>query len=104
MGTPMAPEISVLAAAILFVTATGDVEAQTAPTTPSQAPTGNYWDWPLGGDYAIRGTPPTVNVSWIDTDISRRRAAHLQPSFSNGQDGRGSIAGSTLLAPLTAAF
>ena len=74
------------------------------PNAISAAPTGEYWDWQLGADYAIRGTPLTVNVSWIDTDISRREAAYLQPSFSKGQDGTGSIAGSTVLASLTAAF
>ncbi|MEI5688359.1 TorF family putative porin [Sphingomonas kyungheensis] len=74
------------------------------PNATSAAPTGAYWDWQLGADYAIRNTPLTVNLSWIDTDISRREAAYLQPSFSKGQDGRGSIAGSTLFASLTAAF
>lgn len=74
------------------------------PNATSAAPTGQYWDWQLGADYEIRGTPLTVNVSWIDTDISRRDAAYLQPSFSKGQDGTGSIAGSTIFASLTAAF
>ncbi|MEH3158589.1 MAG: TorF family putative porin [Sphingomonas taxi] len=74
------------------------------PNATSAAPTGEYWDWQLGADYAIRGTSLTLNVSWIDTDISRRRAAYLQPSFSKGQDGIGSIAGSTFFASLTAAF
>lgn len=74
------------------------------PNATSAAPTGRYWDWQLGADYAVRGTPLTVNVSWIDTDISRREAAYLQPSFSKGQDGSGTIAGSTLFASLTAAF
>lgn len=74
------------------------------PNATSAAPTGEYWDWQIGADYAIRGTPLTVNVSWIDTDISRREAAYLQPSFSKGQDGTGSIAGSTFFASLTAAF
>ena len=63
------------------------------PNATSAAPTGSYWDWQLGADYAIKGTPLTVNLSWIDTDISRRRAAYLQPSFSKGQDGAGSIRG-----------
>lgn len=74
------------------------------PNATSAAPTGSYWDWQLGADYAIKGTPLTLNLSWIDTDISRRRAAYLQPSFSKGQDGTGSIAGSTIFASLTAAF
>jgi hypothetical protein len=74
------------------------------PNATSAAPTGEYWDWQFGADYAIRGTPLTVNLSWIDTDISRREAAYLQPSFSKGQDGTGPIAGSTVFASLTAAF
>ncbi len=79
-------------------------QSRARPQCDSAAPTGAYWDWQLGADYAIRNTPLTVNLSWIDTDISRREAAYLQPSFSKGQDGRGSIAGSTLFASLTAAF
>jgi uncharacterized protein (TIGR02001 family) len=74
------------------------------PNATSAAPTGKYWDWQLGADYAIRGTPLTLNLSWVDTDISWRDAAYLQPSFSKGQDGTGSIAGSTVLASLTATF
>jgi hypothetical protein len=74
------------------------------PNATSAAPTGEYWDWQLGADYAVPHTPLTVNVSWIDTDIARRDAAYLQPSFSKGQDGRGSIAAGTLFASLTAAF
>jgi hypothetical protein len=45
-----------------------------------------------------------LNVSYVDTDITRRRAAYLQPSFSRGQDGTGSIADGTIVASLTAAF
>ncbi len=74
------------------------------PNATSAAPTGEYWDWQVGADYAVRGTPLTLNVSWIDTDISRRRSAYLQPSFSKGQDGTGTIAGGTLFASLTATF
>ena len=74
------------------------------PNATSAASTGEYWDWQVGADYAVRGTPLTLNVSWIDTDISQARAAYLQPSFSKGQDGTGTIAGGTLFASLTAAF
>lgn len=74
------------------------------PNATSAAPTGEYWNWQLGADYAVPHTPLTVNVSWIDTDISHREAAYLQPSFSKGQDGTGSIAGGTVFASLTAAF
>lgn len=66
------------------------------------SPTGSYWDWSIGGDVTYRNL--TLNLSWVDTDISNRDAAYLRPSFSRGQDGTGNIAGSTLLASLTAAF
>ena len=74
------------------------------PNATSAAPTGEYWDWQVGADYAVPGTPLTLGVGWIDTDISQARAAYLQPSFSKGQDGTGTIAGGTLLASLTATF
>jgi uncharacterized protein (TIGR02001 family) len=72
------------------------------PNATAVSPTGSYWDWPLGADATYRNL--TLNLSYVDTDISRRGAAYLQPSFSKGQDGTGSIAGSTVLASLTAAF
>ncbi|GAA0676949.1 uncharacterized protein (TIGR02001 family) [Sphingomonas insulae] len=74
------------------------------PFATSVAPTGEYADWLLGADYAIAGTPLTVGVAYTDTDISKRESAYLQPSFSKGQDGTGTIAGATVLASLTAAF
>jgi uncharacterized protein (TIGR02001 family) len=74
------------------------------PFATSVAPTGEYWDWMLGADFVIPGTPLTLGVAYIDTDISKRGSAYLQPSFSRGQDGAGSIAGSTAVFSLTAAF
>lgn len=74
------------------------------PFATSVAPTGEYWDWLIGADYVIPNTPLTVGVAYIDTDISKRESAYLQPSFSRGQDGTGTIAGSTVVASLTAAF
>ena len=74
------------------------------PFATSVAPTGEYLDWSLGADLAIPGTPLTLGVAYVDTDISVREAAYLQPSFSKGQDGTGQIAGSTVVASLTAAF
>ncbi len=74
------------------------------PFATSVAPTGEYADWLLGADYVIPGTPLTVGVAYVDTDISKREAAYLQPSFSKGQDGAGTIAGATGLISLTAAF
>lgn len=72
------------------------------PNATSVAPTGHYWDWSLGTDANWRNL--TLGVSYVGTDISRREAAYLQPSFSKGQDGTGSIATGTLVVALTASF
>lgn len=74
------------------------------PFATSVAPTGEYVDWLLGVDYAIPGTPVTAGIAYVDTNISDREAAYLQPSFSRGQDGTGSIAGAKVVFALTAAF
>ncbi|MEA3389728.1 TorF family putative porin [Sphingobium naphthae] len=68
----------------------------------SVAPTGRYWDWSLGADATWRNL--TFGVSYVGTDITRREAAYLQPSFSKGQDGSGSIANGTIVVALTASF
>ncbi|NWK98960.1 hypothetical protein DM806_25500 [Sphingobium lactosutens] len=72
------------------------------PNGTSLAPTGEYWDWSLGMEATWRNL--TLNISYVDTDISTREAARLQPNFSKGQDGVGSIADSAIVASLTAAF
>ncbi|PNU03459.1 TorF family putative porin [Novosphingobium guangzhouense] len=72
------------------------------PNGTSLAPTGTYWDWSLGMDATWRNL--TLNLSYVDTDIAKSDAALLQPNFSKGQDGHGSIAGSAVVASLTAAF
>lgn len=72
------------------------------PNATSLSPTGRYWDWSLGVDAGWKNL--TLGVAWVDTDISSRDAAYLQPSFSRGQDGSGNIAGSTAVVSLTAAF
>lgn len=72
------------------------------PNATAVSPTGAYWDWSLGADATWRNL--TLNVSWVDTDISDREARYLRPSFSRGQDGTGNIAGSTVVVSLTAAF
>lgn len=72
------------------------------PNATSIAPTGSYWDWLLGVDATWRNL--TLGVVYIDTDISRADAAYLQPGFSRGLDGTGSIADATLVISLTAAF
>jgi uncharacterized protein (TIGR02001 family) len=72
------------------------------PNATAVAPTGEYWDWSLGADATWKRL--TLNLSYVDTDISGREAAYLRPSFSKGQDGTGSIAGGAVIASLTAAF
>lgn len=72
------------------------------PNATSVAPTGSYWDWSLGMDATWRNL--TMGLSYVDTDIGRSEAAYLQPSFSKGQDGAGSIADPTLVVALTASF
>jgi hypothetical protein len=68
------------------------------------SPTGEYFDWLFGADYVIPTTPLTLGVAYVDTDIGKGESAYLQPSFSRGQDGTGSIAGGKVLVSLTAAF
>ncbi|MBA4752255.1 MAG: hypothetical protein H2055_08540 [Sphingopyxis sp.] len=72
------------------------------PNGTSVAPTGRYWDWSLGMDASWRNL--TLNLSYIDTDISKSEAARLQPNFSKGGDGTGSIADGAVVASVTAAF
>lgn len=72
------------------------------PNATAIAPTGAYWDWSLGADATWKNL--TFNVSYVDTDISNRKATYLRPSFSKGQDGTGNIAGGTVVVSLTAAF
>lgn len=72
------------------------------PNATSVAPTGKYWDYSLGVDASYKNL--TLGLAYVDTDISRRQARYLQPSFSKGQDGTGSIANGTVLVSLTAAF
>ena len=74
------------------------------PFATSVAPTGEYFDWLIGADYSIKGTPLTLGVAYTDTDIGKAESAYLQPSFSRGQDGSGTIAGATVVVSLTAAF
>jgi uncharacterized protein (TIGR02001 family) len=72
------------------------------PNATSVAPTGKYWDYSIGAEATFKGL--TFNVSYVDTDISRADGAYLQPSFSRGQDGTGSIADGIIVASVTAAF
>jgi uncharacterized protein (TIGR02001 family) len=74
------------------------------PFATSVSPTGSYVDWLVGVDFAIPGTPLTLGAAYIDTSLTRSDTAYLQPSFSRGQDGTGSIAGATGVVSITAAF
>ncbi|OWK29034.1 TorF family putative porin [Sphingomonas mucosissima] len=73
------------------------------PNGTSPAPTGEYIDWLLGADFAIPSTPLTLSAAYVDTDISARESAYLQPNFSSTKNGS-SIAGSTVVFSLSAAF
>ena len=73
------------------------------PNGTSVAPTGKYWDWMLGADFAIGGTPLTLGVAYVDTSISRGDSLYLQPNFSSTKNGS-SIAGSTVVFSLGASF
>lgn len=72
------------------------------PNATSVTPTGSYWDWSLGADATWRNL--TLNLSYVDTDISASDSAYLQPGFSKGQDGTGSIADEAVVVSLAAAF
>lgn len=71
------------------------------PNGTSVAPTGKYWDWLLGADVAVG--PLVLGIAYIDTDITVRESAYLQPNFSSTKDGT-SIAGSTVVVSITGAF
>ncbi|WP_294393351.1 TorF family putative porin [uncultured Sphingomonas sp.] len=71
------------------------------PNGTSVAPTGEYWDWMLGADYALGKI--VLGVAYVDTDIGKRESAYLVPNFSSTKDG-GSIAGSQVVFSITAAF
>jgi uncharacterized protein (TIGR02001 family) len=73
------------------------------PNGTSIAPTGQYWDWLIGVDYAVRGTPLTLGVAYVDTDIGRARSAYLLPNFASTKDGS-PIAGAQVVFSVSAAF
>ena len=73
------------------------------PNGTSMAPTGDYLDWLVGADIAIPSTPLTLGIAYIDTDITDKEAAYLQPNFSNTRNGD-SIADGKVVVTLTAAF
>ena len=72
------------------------------PNGTSLAPTGEYLDWLVGGDVAIPGTPLTLGVAYVDTDIARVEENYLRPNFMDA-DGS-SIARGQVVFSLTASF
>ncbi|EXS71440.1 TorF family putative porin [Sphingobium sp. Ant17] len=72
------------------------------PNGTSLAPTGKYIDWLVGADVAVPGTPLTVGIAYVDTDIARVEENYLRPNFSDA-DGS-SIARSQVVFSISAAF
>lgn len=73
------------------------------PNGTSIAPTGKFFDWLLGVDFAVG--PVTLGVAYIDTDISTGSADwnRLQPNFSKVSDGS-SISSGRIVFSVTGAF
>ncbi len=72
------------------------------PNGTSPAPTGKYADWLVGADVAIPGTPLTLGIAYVDTDIARVEEDYLRPNLSDA-DGS-SIVRSQVVFSLSAAF
>ncbi len=72
------------------------------PNGTSIAPTGSYLDYLVGVDVAT-GTPVTLGVAFIGTNISTKDSLYLQPNFSSTKDGS-SIAKGKVVFSITAAF
>lgn len=77
------------------------------PRGTSIAPTGKYFDWMIGLDLAVPGTPLTVGVAYVDTDISKADRAYLAGVFEVLENSKGngkSISSGQIVFSLTAAF
>ncbi|WP_093010567.1 TorF family putative porin [Sphingobium sp. YR768] len=76
------------------------------PNGTSVAPTGKYADWMIGADLAIPGTPLTLGVAYVDTDIARVEQTYLRPNLSvaDSDNAGKSIVGSQVVFSLSAAF
>lgn len=77
------------------------------PRGTSIAPTGKYLDWMVGADLAISGTPLTVGIAYVDTDISKADRAHLVGAFEVLENSKGngkSISSGQVVFSVTAAF
>lgn len=73
------------------------------PNGTSVAPTGSYLDWMLGADVAIPGTPLTLGVAYVDTDISKSESAYLKPNFASTKNGS-AISSAQVVFSISAAF
>ncbi len=76
------------------------------PNGTSIAPTGKYMDWLVGADVAIPGTPLTLGIAYVDTDIARVEENYIRPNFEvvDADNAGKSIARSQIVFSLTAAF
>ena len=76
------------------------------PNGTSIAPTGKYLDWLVGADLAVPGTPLTLSIAYVDTDIARVEENYLRPNFqvADGDNFGKSIARSTVVFSISAAF
>lgn len=71
------------------------------PNGTSVTPTGKYFDWLIGTDFALGKV--TLGVAYVDTDISEAKAQYLKPNFGRVRDGA-SISKATVVFSLSAAF
>ena len=75
------------------------------PNGTSVAPTGKYVDWLVGADVAVPGTPLTLSVAYVDTNITKSEEAFLNSGgvFANYRNGD-SIADGKVVFTVSAAF
>ncbi len=62
------------------------------PNGTSIAPTGKYWDYLFGVDWAVYG-PIVFSINFAGTDISEQDALYLQPNLSSTKDGSSIVKG-----------
>ncbi len=76
------------------------------PNGTSLAPTGKYADWLVGVDYVVAGTPLTLGVAYVDTNIGAAESAYLQNLIVQkaGSKFGDQIADSQVVFSISAAF
>ncbi|MET0364371.1 MAG: TorF family putative porin [Sphingobium sp.] len=67
----------------------------------SVSPTGDYWDWLVGADFALGNV--VLGVAYVDTNIGKAESAYIGGNLVNTTNG-GSIAGSKIVGSITASF